>query len=420
MRRGISFWGDQNHLVDFVFNFNLNDCMRNSLQDKRLAHLSEEEISQLLLEYFETDVPVSDLIEKYELAVTPSKLSSILPPEILPEHCPYCLDEKLVVARGSRTGYSWQTPRAFCPSCGHGKREPCRCGGCKSWRAEQTLLHKERIEAAVQAVQRSWRIDIAPSDVQFEVAVGILGLVRHSVGPDYAGVSPFQTSPVPLGPSETYTKQSVELLYHRGFLEIGLSSDESSLIFSEDLTQVVQYRPTAVSWEFMPANSLEERKQFVFGLEEIVSSGNWPEHWYDDVDHFWIAICVQECLHYFGYLLKQRYLEADRSDERLDQIIRRALKKFCPAQVCNLLWQSARDTVDFMATKGIPDRQAHAVCRGIFDRKVDKFVAEGWELRKSRRDFNCPQSVIASVFFHQFMQSSGDGFDTAPPVTRLE
>lgn len=383
--------------------------------DQRLSHLSSLQLADLIERYVRGTEPIKALIEEFALELHPSSLSAALPPEEMDETCPYCEGVRLLRKQPRRGAQQWEMPNPTCPSCGHGKQIPCRCSNCRDRASRilnaETQLKRQAIERGVAVASRA----VTVSDLSFKQALSILSLAQHSVSDDYKSVDPYDIRPVPLTPTGSMTFEVVANLYREALIGISPASDTKAFEFDAEITTFEKFYPTQVKWRFLPSMSVDQARDLVRAVEMIFRDSEWPDEWFADVDRMWRQIVLEECLEYFSHMMAQRGFDGDINDERVRDVVDRALGHFAPAQVVNLIWQSARDCVDYMATKGIPARQAQAVCRGILDRKIDKHVAEKWVPRNSRRDFQCPQSAISLTLFNTVLQLGERAFNEKSP-----
>jgi hypothetical protein len=74
-----------------------------------------------------------------------------------------------------------------------------------------------------------------------------------------------------------------------------------------------------------------------------------------------------------------------------------------------------RDVTDYNVKNDIPPYRAKNNFVGAIQRKAEKYIAQGWNLNDSRRDFDCPQTWISSTFFDVFMKVGQNGFTSMPP-----
>jgi hypothetical protein len=101
--------------------------------------------------------------------------------------------------------------------------------------------------------------------------------------------------------------------------------------------------------------------------------------------------------------LAQRDFEQPIIGKKTESTFETLLNDFSTSQIFNITWQSVRDTIDYMVRDNVPRFKIQNTFIGAISRKATKAKSEGWELRSSRRDFNCPQSVISSTYYDLFL-----------------
>lgn len=120
---------------------------------------------------------------------------------------------------------------------------------------------------------------------------------------------------------------------------------------------------------------------------------------------------------YFTYSLAERGYELETFGEKTHTVFDELLLHFSIGQVFNLTWQAVRDTTDYIVKERLPKYHAKNTFIGAVQRKADKARAEGWTVRNSRRDFNCPQTVVSSVFFDVFARLGGSAIEMVAPAS---
>ena len=116
----------------------------------------------------------------------------------------------------------------------------------------------------------------------------------------------------------------------------------------------------------------------------------------------------------------QRNFDLPEVGEKTHATFDNLLDHFSPAQAFNITWQSVRDTTDYIVRENLPKYRAKNMFIGAVQRKADKYRAEGWEARNSRRDFNCPQTVLSSTFFDTFVRVGEKSFTEQPSCYSIE
>lgn len=121
--------------------------------NRKLEHLTEEQIEEVITMYKDRSIRLSNIISKYNIDVKPSGLLSILPPIKTDEVCAICgayLYQKLK----PRTGYASDSQKdKFCLECGHWvyaksiwETKKCTCEGCKAIAKAEEERKKKQIQ----------------------------------------------------------------------------------------------------------------------------------------------------------------------------------------------------------------------------------------------------------------------------------
>lgn len=121
--------------------------------NRKLEHLTEEQIEEVITMYKDKSIRLSNIISKYNIDVKPLGLLSILPPIKTDEVCAICgayLYQKLK----PRTGYASDSQKdKFCLECGHWvyaksiwETKKCTCEGCKAIAKAEEERKKKQIQ----------------------------------------------------------------------------------------------------------------------------------------------------------------------------------------------------------------------------------------------------------------------------------
>lgn len=121
--------------------------------NRKLEHLTEEQIEEVITMYKDKSIRLSNIISKYNIDVKLSGLLSILPPIKTDEVCAICgayLYQKLK----PRTGYASDSQKdKFCLECGHWvyaksiwETKKCTCEGCKAIAKAEEERKKKQIQ----------------------------------------------------------------------------------------------------------------------------------------------------------------------------------------------------------------------------------------------------------------------------------
>jgi len=385
--------------------------------NSKLSHLNSDQIIEMMKRYYEGGEKVAGLISDYELSAQPSTFVGQFPPyEHDDQYCPYCEGQKLVSKRMSRDRGAWAIGAPTCPSCNHSEQRHCRCKNCLEYEAhiqQNRDLRKQQIIQDRYGVLR--RSAPGASELSLRDAVYLLCVSRHSLSEDFYSVSPFSENLKSLAPTYEFQNEIVQHLFVKGMISISGESDPSAFEFDEELTETDAYYPARVIWEFLPSMTDEEKRIYLKEVEAIAKSDDWVEQWKADEASLWQLIAKYECFEYYSYLLSQRGYDREEYGPKTHSVFEAMLETYSVSQIFNLSWQAVRDTTDYIVRESLPRYHAKNTFIGAIQRKADKATAEGWEVKCSRRDFKCPQTVVSSTFFDVFLELGQAAFDTTPP-----
>lgn len=380
---------------------------------QKLAHLSDKQIADLLRKYDDPSIPLKDLISEFSINSTPGALQTLLPPHVHEDSpCPYCADVLLQSRRRSRSSYA--SPEKRCPDCGHRDTDHCRCQNCLeiATRARQRIEEIKRSVVRADYGGRFWNGDV--ESLTLRDAVYISALIRQSLSEDLLTVIPYAPGPPRLAPTADHLQEITSHLDSKSLLAVDPESKLDAFVFNEELTEANSYYPAKVEWLFLPGLDTPAKQQFLRDLAAAIE-GDWPETWQDDIPGLWREIAKAEAFEYFFHLLEQRGYRLDKVGEKTHSVFDFLIERFPVSKICNLTWQAVRDVTDYNVKNDIPTYRAKNNFVGAIQRKAEKYIARGWELKDSRRDFDCPQTWIGSTFFDTFLKVDEDSFATLPP-----
>ncbi|WP_156892385.1 hypothetical protein [Salaquimonas pukyongi] len=383
---------------------------------EKLSHLSQGKIDELLDRYYAGE-RIASLLEQFDIDVRPSALVGLFPPKVHDDlHCPYCDGQSMISKRSSRSGYSRERP--YCPSCNHQNIRDCRCKNCVSQRQQIRAAEEAKRRDVIQRFYGPKKTSDLSRSLTFLDALSLLSLARHSLCENLVTVSPYSENQPKFAPTFEITNDLVRHLYGKGYLWISEESDVEAFTFNEAMDDIEGYYPTRVQWLFLPGCSAHEKREFLHDTEELVRHGDWREDWYGEADTVYHIIGKYECLEYFDYLLRQRDFEIDKFGEKTHSTFEDILKRYSIAQTFNITWMAVRDTVDYLAKEGVPRYQGKNYFIGAVQRKADRATANKWDVKHSRRDFGCPQSVLSATYFNLFLEIGDKGLES--PLPKLD
>ena len=382
---------------------------------KKLAHLTPEQVDDLVTRYYEGE-KLASLIEAFNIDAKPAGLVHLLPPVVhkdLP--CPYCPDKNLISKRPARTYAPRRPETPHCPGCGHRHAEWCLCKPC---RATADAARRESDKKKRQVIEATYTREHAlppPEDLTLQDAVFLMAIARHAATENLSTLKPYYEYASTLAPLPDCQHDIITHLYDRGLLAISSGSEINAFDFDEAVTDIKSHNPAWVLWAFLPGLDVEEKREYLNRLKTLVSGGDWPDGWSRDVPTLWHSIVINECLQQFVLLLAERRDKQQSIDPKTRALFDALLVDFPPSRIFYLTWSAVKDTSDDMVKKYIPYRNRKAMSLKAIERKADKAKAGRRTLPDFGRDKRCPQTILSATFFNDFLKLGNAAFEAVPP-----
>jgi hypothetical protein len=369
-----------------------------------LQHLSDAEI-ELLTQKYLSGTKISELISEFHIACVPSQLKGILPPCVLEKSCSVC-GNAMVQDLPSRS-YPNSSPKIHCSYCRHEEGDRCRCEHCQEQRNRAAAEQKARRQAAIAQALDVERCRYACSGYPAEalplsLAAAFLAFSRCCPINKHGVYEPVDASAVPLAPTKAYTSLLLEYLRQAGFISVSEHSEEGSIFYH---SSQLNFTPEKVCW----SGDIDKNLKLVEDIEVLALTGNWPEHWYGEVEGDWLSLALAECREFYDYCLNERNLHV-RGDQAITDMLKNILRDFSVGQCYRIIWSGARNASDYLARNARNRIHAGNYMVGACQRWADTARTEGYEVKPFRRNFDLPRSMMSYVLFDVILKIGERGF----------
>ncbi|MGR5915371.1 hypothetical protein ACT7DA_30890 [Bacillus pacificus] len=125
--------------------------------DKRLEHLSQEQIIDLMKKYYDGE-KVANILEEYEIKISASQLYSIFPPVATEEKCVYCASVMVQPWESKSWSTYINSHKKYCIKCGHEDSQYCYCTYCKEIREKARLEEIERKKEIIERKKQQYLV----------------------------------------------------------------------------------------------------------------------------------------------------------------------------------------------------------------------------------------------------------------------
>lgn len=191
-------------------------------------------------------------------------------------------------------------------------------------------------------------------------------------------------------------------------------SDLSAFRFTGNDDEGLSFYLDRVEWLLLQRLSQENRRAYLRDVDSRLRSMVVAENMEFAEHQLWHQIVKYEALEYYEHKLAEVNVELDQIGDRTHAVFDDLINRFSLAQIYHIIYVTIRNTHHYITQKRIPRHQAKNMYVGAIERNANKYEVEGW-LKEFRRDFNCPQSTLSSVFFDFYLGIGASYFETALP-----
>lgn len=394
--------------------------MANQQLSPYLSHLNASEVQELIDFYYTKEFSVSELLEMFQIPVSPSQLVSCFPPyEDLNIICPHC-EVPMFRKWNSRTspGDERLSSDSHCLQCGHkdfGKHNwrHCDCPNC---------LYDEQVEQdykdyldwediyKVYGRDREFSFQNDISQIDLKSAIYLLAMERQSVSGEIGIFSPLSSAEVQCTHGSDFTLEIINYLTKNGYMRVDPFSEKCA--FDLKSKSIPWYAFRAQYYANL-GSSLEETKNNIKRLERCFFNkqwiGLWHEQLFDVVSELWRKISLYECLEYLNFLGYERCFNMPQGD-KTKVVLENALKDQPTAVVYSFIWTSVVKASDYYQSKNISLQQAANSVVGNIQSGAEKVRLGDWEPRGYGRQKGFRNSALFEVLFNLVLQVGDAGF----------
>jgi len=281
------------------------------------------------------------------------------------------------------------------------------CEDCES-EIRKTAEEKEENEKKekynlildIMHIKQTDYIDI--NNINLENAIFLLSAIRALASENLEFLYPYEESGHHISPTTKLDYNILSQLFDHGLILVHPEYSLDSVILNTDDRNFAFY-PSEVYWLLPLSGNGESNSRFVEKLEDIIKSDNWPYSWNDECNKLCRKVCLHECFQYL-HLCLERHGFNHSIGEKTELVINKALNNFSVGQLYNFIWKASRDAASIYMRKRVSKRYAANCVPGSIQRTADRALAEGWEVKNFRRDFETPRSIVSNVLFDTALQ----------------
>ncbi len=120
-------------------------------------------------------------------------------------------------------------------------------------------------------------------------------------------------------------------------------------------------------------------------------------------------IQLNECLAFLKAMLAEHQLTFVPG-EKTKQVMSRCLEKLSPTQVYNFIWRAVTNAAAYYMRGSVSKRQAANSVVGSISRYMEQSLANDWDVKTFKRNYNLPQSSLSRIVFNTVLGTDDGGF----------
>ena len=358
--------------------------------------LTSDQLNQLMVRYYSGE-NISKLINEFSLAISPSQITMIFPPEVMQDIlCPYCA-YAMRRPRVSRAAAN-KSKRQFvyCEVCAH-TSGPCECQGCLAAQNEITNENERKVRAKIGVHLKNARsTPISLDELSLWEAITILALERVAMDENSGILLNIPLHRNLLSPTENLTVEILKELYE-GTSLIDLSLESPINAFEIEEEDRVRYYLDRVYWVLRIGPTWVDTLALLSAIRaQVENIESWPQSWLEQLNCLAQRVALHEGLRYLQLKLNDHGFHFNPGEKTL-RLFGEILNDFSLAQLYNFIWGSVRDASAYYLRGGISKQQAANSVVGGCSRRAERAKAEGWDVKPYRRDYRSGESELTAI-----------------------
>lgn len=366
--------------------------------------LSEDEMTNLVKEYYEGRTSMAELKNKYKLPII-NKFEDHFPLIQTNQVCDLCKNKMVKVPHHR----SWSANDPVCSVCGHNNEKYCPCWTCHEIEQKRELVAEElkndRISAQLKK-ELLFPVSYEKLSAQEKITLGML--VRKMSSEDLTHIVPFVSKE-----NWKNNKDFILPLFKSKILTIHPESNYNFIQAAEN-----KFNETELTYEFYKmkwyVNVIKEGFSNIELYHHFATAGDKLNFTEEDVFRYWKLIARDETLKYlsynFDFILKIPF----ESNFAIESLLDYLTNHFSIGQIYNLIWKYTNNTLRFMKERKTTTEHASNYLLKCIKNEAEKIIQNDYELAHYNKPKYLPANSFSDFFFNHILKSTGEGFRVLP------
>ncbi|MBM7608625.1 hypothetical protein JOD29_001872 [Lysinibacillus composti] len=387
--------------------------------DKRLAHLSQEQVVELIRKYYD-GVKVNNLLKEYDIKINTSMFYTIFPPIMTDEKCNHCKGTVVIPWESKSKSTYINEKEKYCIQCGHTRTWYCQCQYCEEERKrarleaeeeKRQLLERKKATLANLLDEKNWTLH-EEQNLTLEDRLFLSVILRSSLSENTMFIEPLKHKAHLLAPTIEFQAEIVKTLTARKIIVPHQLSDINAFdIVFEDDDEKVRYSTYDVRYRInvkgIDNNYDAMIKRILY--PDFSGDEDFKMFCYD----MWKKLALKECIEYLLYQM-QRVGYSFSPGEKTIRVFEYLLEHYSVAQIYGIIFSSvAKSTQRYQSGEITKKHAANLVitaCEGYGQRAI----SQNWKLSNYSRIKDLPETYISQILYTTIMRIGELGFIEKP------
>lgn len=276
------------------------------------------------------------------------------------------------------------------------------CQKCSEAARKKTADQKKNILIEFRQEAANNKPDLATLDLKS--IIYLLAIIHAMSNEDLSAIDPLNDYPdYTLSPDPVFDRYILRYLIDNHLLLINSDSSPEAVELAADGTASISFAMSTFDFAVDQQKMIELIHEFldVEAIQNIKHSSEFIE--------LCKEVQLQECLSFLKVTLEDHQLYFSPG-AKTQQALRQCLETFSVAQTYNFIWRAARDAAAYYMRSYVSKRQAaNSVVRSI-SRSLEQALANDWDVKPFRRNYNLPQSSLSRIIFNTLLGTDDGGF----------
>ena len=387
--------------------------------DKRIAHLTEQQINEVMEKYY-GEGKAKDIVKEYGINIPSSKLYTVFPPLLCEyEICKYCghtMYQERQSKTNAKSSCNWYKPKKYCLYCGHIIDSYCHCEQCQRKRNdEQERLRKEyedSLRIKRELIYQKFSLDNITvksfNELTTRERILLGAMMRVGLSEDMTKIENMASKEIKLAPTVEHTKVIIEELIENKIILVDPDSEISA--FSDDIE----------TFDIYKVQFLINLKKGEF--EDSVSSifsGNYSEIDKDQILVIWKEMAVSEVLEYLIISMKRVNFQFNPGKKTIE-VFNDLLNSFSVSQIYQMIFRGIANATKYYQEGSANKKHAANSVITNCQSYGDRAILDNWEIKGYYRDRDCKESALSQFLFSKIIKIGDAGFNTKPSLKTIE